>query len=89
MDSLDGSSICAVISTDALCGHSDQSDLDRLVRAVAGGYRPTRSPWISPAGQYSSVELDPSAPGNSCAVSAQEYAGATGWLTRLVRFGTC
>ena len=44
---------------------------------------------IGTFGQYSSVELDPSVPGNSCAVSAQEYAGATGWLTRLVRFGTC
>jgi hypothetical protein len=43
-------------------------------------------------GDYSSVAIDPTVPGGTCAVSVNEYFAASGngnWLTRIARFGTC
>lgn len=41
-------------------------------------------------GDYSSVSIDPSVPGGSCAVTAQEYFAPGGsWRTRIARVGIC
>jgi hypothetical protein len=41
-------------------------------------------------GDYSSVAIDPTVVGGSCAVAAQQYFGTDGtWHTRIARVGTC
>jgi hypothetical protein len=40
-------------------------------------------------GDYSSVAMDPTVPGGTCAVTAQQYFDAQDWRTRIARVGTC
>lgn len=40
-------------------------------------------------GDYSSVVTDPSVPGGSCAVIAQQYFNLSLWHTRIARVGSC
>jgi hypothetical protein len=41
-------------------------------------------------GDFSSVSIDPTVPGGTCAVTAQQYFSSTGsWNTRIARMGNC
>jgi PASTA domain len=41
-------------------------------------------------GDFSSVSIDPTVPGGTCAVTAQQYFSTTGsWSTRIARLGSC